>query len=365
MPLTLLIRSPDGTEQREPLTSELTLGRAQECSVVLTAGGVSRRHARLYLKDGRVWLEDLGSSNGTYLDGARVERPTRVASGGRIKVGDYELSVAGTSKSREDDAAAGPVLELVERPARPSALGKPPPKEALAIRPRRSALLAPATGTRWVLNGMSGPSVGQSYPVSGRMLVGRVPPAVILVDDGSVSRRHAELELAASGVVVRDLGSANGTRVNGQPVQGEALIKDEDVVAFGLVEFEISKWESPVGLVVDASGPRSRGRKRVRRTGAHGLHGLKAGLFLFSVVMVVLVLVAGLWKVLSAGEARRHPAKEAKAVDVKPRVEALLAECRSFTEWGHGAEPSWEQGERACNRALALDPINRAAAEQL
>ena len=50
------------------------LGRAEDNDVVLTDIGVSRRHARILVQPGGVWIEDLGSGNGTYFQGSRVSR---------------------------------------------------------------------------------------------------------------------------------------------------------------------------------------------------------------------------------------------------------------------------------------------------
>lgn len=61
---------PDGRDVA--VGSALTIGRGDECEVVLVAPTVSRRHARLTSHEGRWFVEDLGSRNGTYLNGARV-----------------------------------------------------------------------------------------------------------------------------------------------------------------------------------------------------------------------------------------------------------------------------------------------------
>ena len=65
----------------------MTLGRADDSTVVLTDDYASGRHARLVPGDG-VWvLEDLGSTNGTYLAGSKVAAPTPVPLGQPIKIG--------------------------------------------------------------------------------------------------------------------------------------------------------------------------------------------------------------------------------------------------------------------------------------
>ena len=74
--------------QRHPLhEGEISVGRAPECSIVLSDPTVSRKHARLVVTDGRVWVEDLGSKNGTFVDDrqirrSQVEKNTRIDFGG-------------------------------------------------------------------------------------------------------------------------------------------------------------------------------------------------------------------------------------------------------------------------------------------
>jgi len=63
------------------------IGRAEDSTLVLDDDYASTRHARLTREDGRVYLEDLGSTNGTYLDRTRVVAPTAVPVGTPIRIG--------------------------------------------------------------------------------------------------------------------------------------------------------------------------------------------------------------------------------------------------------------------------------------
>lgn len=75
-------------------------------------------------------------------------------------------------------------------------------------------------------------------PASGSKLVGRAATSDVPIYDPTISRRHAEIQLADSGVLVRDLGSSNGTFLNGARVS-EATATDGDVVTFGKVAFHV------------------------------------------------------------------------------------------------------------------------------
>jgi pSer/pThr/pTyr-binding forkhead associated (FHA) protein len=73
---------------------EVTLGRGGGCTVPLAFDTfVSQVHARAFDRDGALWVEDLGSRNGTFVNGEPVHEPTRVAKGARVQVGETVLEV--------------------------------------------------------------------------------------------------------------------------------------------------------------------------------------------------------------------------------------------------------------------------------
>ncbi|HEX2700128.1 MAG TPA: FHA domain-containing protein [Acidimicrobiales bacterium] len=76
------------------LGDELTVGRASGCQVALPDDSyASQLHARIFRKDGRLWLEDLGSTNGTYLNAKAVTSPVALRRGDRVQVGRTVLEV--------------------------------------------------------------------------------------------------------------------------------------------------------------------------------------------------------------------------------------------------------------------------------
>jgi hypothetical protein len=86
----LALERPDGT--RVPLTDGLTLGRSEDNGIKLRDARASRRHARI-VADGTGWsVEDLESSNGTFVDGAQVRR-SRLDRGQTLTIGDTPLKV--------------------------------------------------------------------------------------------------------------------------------------------------------------------------------------------------------------------------------------------------------------------------------
>jgi len=77
-----------------PLTEQqITIGRANDATLVLNDDYASSRHARLFPQDGQWIVEDLGSTNGTYLDRQKVTQPTPVPTGVPIRIGKTVLEL--------------------------------------------------------------------------------------------------------------------------------------------------------------------------------------------------------------------------------------------------------------------------------
>ncbi len=93
----LVIMRADGTTMKPgttfPLLPLTSLGRAPTNSICLSDTFASNEHALVTLRSGQWWLEDRGSSNGTRLNGYRIEEPVVVSTGDVIAVGQVELKL--------------------------------------------------------------------------------------------------------------------------------------------------------------------------------------------------------------------------------------------------------------------------------
>ena len=88
VPRVLVVTAGHLAGTRIPLTSNaILIGRADDSTLVLEDDYASTRHARLTLQGTSYWLEDLGSTNGTYLDRTRVSTPVPVPIGSPIRIG--------------------------------------------------------------------------------------------------------------------------------------------------------------------------------------------------------------------------------------------------------------------------------------
>lgn len=97
------------------------------------------------------------------------------------------------------------------------------------------------TERTWSISVERGPRElrGVSIVVRGPVIVGRSPGADIVIGAGYVSARHARFSLMGQNLFVEDLGSTNGTLVNGQPITAPAALRNNDVVTIGDVSIRV------------------------------------------------------------------------------------------------------------------------------
>ncbi|MBF9135070.1 FHA domain-containing protein [Plantactinospora sp. S1510] len=218
MSTTLLVGVP-GEDPERRITVDggpLRIGRDPLCGIVLDDSRASREHLELSYRAGRWYLRDLASRNGTFVNGQQV----------------HELELTGACAVRLGNAVDGPVLTF-----RPDGLPAPPPTVTdsrqpgllTEVRPSRYEPAAePPSGARFAL----GRTPSASYRATDRIRIGRAPDNDIVLDDLLVSRYHADLVRDGSGFRVVDLGTRNGTYVNGRQVEHAVLYAD-DLLSFG------------------------------------------------------------------------------------------------------------------------------------
>jgi pSer/pThr/pTyr-binding forkhead associated (FHA) protein len=90
----LVTLEPDaGAGTAYPLASEMTIGRAAGCNIVIDDHFVSSAHTRIFQRDDTWMIEDLGSTNGTYLNRRKVTGPSVMHKGDQVQVGNVVLEV--------------------------------------------------------------------------------------------------------------------------------------------------------------------------------------------------------------------------------------------------------------------------------
>jgi pSer/pThr/pTyr-binding forkhead associated (FHA) protein len=188
------------------------MGRDKAVAVSVPAEGVSRHHARISWDGKGHWLEDLKSTNGTFLNGKAVSRE-------RL----YHLDVITLGKTLD--------LVFLQQEA-----GASPQKVKGIV---RAALVR------------EGGEAAPHEVARGEVTLGRAQSCNIVAEAASVSKVHARVERTRDQLVIEDLGSANGTFVNGLRVMS-AFLNDGDVVSLGGVENY--KVTVEMGEVAGASG---------------------------------------------------------------------------------------------------------------
>jgi hypothetical protein len=103
---------------------------------------------------------------------------------------------------------------------------------------------------------------GRSIPLYGELIIGRRPPADVLLRDDAVSGRHARVARQDGAWIVEDLGSTNGTFVNGQRLTGPVGLAPGDVLVTGSATWRF-----------ETDGPHGRPYEDVATTGAAGQRG--------------------------------------------------------------------------------------------
>src|SRR5690349_19717376 len=100
----VLVVRQEGQEWRFPfVTIEVTIGRDERNDVVLSELNVSRRHARMVLKDGKYILVDLKSTHGTFVNGRRMTAPLLVSPSDDIRIDSYQLTYEDIAVAPVDD----------------------------------------------------------------------------------------------------------------------------------------------------------------------------------------------------------------------------------------------------------------------
>src|SRR5438270_6209802 len=94
MPFSIILTEKGGSTQRLDFESEeITIGRVDENDICLPKGNISKKHTRIVVKDGRIIVLDLKSTNGTYVNGNKLAGPQAITPSDKVYIGDFILNV--------------------------------------------------------------------------------------------------------------------------------------------------------------------------------------------------------------------------------------------------------------------------------
>jgi adenylate cyclase len=211
---------------------KLLVGRQTGCDIPLPYSTVSSRHCELELIDGYWFVRDLGSSNGTRVNGKPCESQ-RLLPNDVLTVAQYRYTVVYTPPAARPTPAAQPGAGSDRRPA-PPAVGAPGADNEPADRANEDRSPGPTP-------------LGQLVPCGGgdpipllkrKLVVGRGSDCDIVLRAATVSAHHCELEWTEDAWLVRDLGSHNGIRVDGARCEWQRLAPGSVLSIAGL-RFEL------------------------------------------------------------------------------------------------------------------------------
>jgi len=314
---TITVRH-DGTERVFDSNQQVTMGRAPEVLLFVDSPLVSRVHATLAWQGNSWVLTDNGSTNGVFVDARRLSQPVPITRPTQVRLGD---------------AISGPLLHLLPAAAssRPRAPMAQPPAQPPASQqqssvppgyqhPRRTPQAPPPSQQRPEQQPPQQPPPQQQYPQPpsqpqpqqpppaqpqqpninmtfkadtsmlppvrsrpstasvaradrvppGGLDIGRTSDNQIVVNDPLASRKHARLVAASEGLTIEDLGSANGTFVNGRREQ-RTVLRERDIITIGNIDFVVQQGtlvhrQKPVaeqGLHVHGVGFTVEGNKQL------------------------------------------------------------------------------------------------------
>lgn len=253
------------TGNQVPVTDGLVAGRLEECGLVLTEGHPSRQHARFNVSGNQSQVEDLGSSNGTFVNDQKISGAVMLRSGDRIRfdVEEYEYQVVGDVTEVRDEQAtqirqiepADVDIDGSQRRERPAwidpekqAAGGPKTefidasamKEMIQVDEKQGAADLADDVEAPMLLVTSGEKKGQRFNLrtsgeSGEWTIGCDGDRNIMIPDQGVSGIHAKLAQDGRRWKLTDQMSANGTFVNGRR-SNMSYLNNGDRIRFGPVD---------------------------------------------------------------------------------------------------------------------------------
>jgi pSer/pThr/pTyr-binding forkhead associated (FHA) protein len=187
-----------------------TIGRQAGNDICIPEQHVSRQHAVINYRDGIFMISDLGSANGTFVNDHQLTEPFPLASGDIVRLYVPTLRFSATVTEEEHRSAE-----------------------------EHGTLITKTINTgKGKLIITTGPQEGSTIPLLlSKVTIGRATSKAdweIGLQDPSVSRPHARLQIVDNNWMVYDLNSANGTLVNNTPVTEKGRpLRDGDILTFG------------------------------------------------------------------------------------------------------------------------------------
>lgn len=218
----------------------ITIGRSQDCDVVLPSPTASRNHAKLTLVKNELSIEDLDSGNGTFINNEKLEPKNKktLKDNDIIRIDEFEISyeVANDNKVETQNEPA-PQLEYDDLEKSLGKFDKTDP-DILEIKMVKKILGALDKETEPTLIFISEPVQNKKITIEDEhsYTIGRDPECEVYIESPVMSRKHAMIQNKWGAYTITDLDSKNGTYVNNEKISEEKTLKDGDEIHFGTLK---------------------------------------------------------------------------------------------------------------------------------
>jgi len=225
--LKLILQEKNGPGQEFFLSqNQVVIGRDPSADLVISSPGVSRRHARIFFNDGHYLVEDLNSSNHSYLNGQRLDSPQALAVGDILQLGAaVKLVFAGPPADLAAQTAVASTLEeVVPVKGDQTQLGVPQPPD---VSDQPPMLLVTVAG-----------SEPRSLALTKECIsLGRAPNNDVVIPSRIVSGFHASLEREGAGYkLIVSPEATNPILFRQAPIESERTLRDGDVLRIGSLD---------------------------------------------------------------------------------------------------------------------------------
>lgn len=305
------------------IKGETVVGREKDCQIRIGDASISRYHAKLTAIVDAVFVEDLNSTNGTYINGEKISARQQIGVGDELRFHKHAFRLATSDSGAADATVFGPALsatataerKIESRAAAPMQAPSPAADNAadhsspdhtqvlslqkLKALAKRAALaknqVTAGSGPRLVI--LTAPLRGKVFQLprglspGTQLNIGRGSHSNrlnFLIEDKTISQDHATLELTPHGWTMKATNARNGLSINGEPTT-RSVLQHGDTIAMGRVELAFLTDEG-------ASESLASDQDRARPVDDKKPRGRRVG----KVVMILVVSLAVLLAALAA-----------------------------------------------------------------
>jgi pSer/pThr/pTyr-binding forkhead associated (FHA) protein len=186
-----------------------TIGKNPSNSLMIDDETIQDFHAEISNRNGQLSISNKSPSSSIWVNKQSIEKPTKLNAEDVIKLGDIEL-------------------ELID------------PKSLLnKTKTKTKRTVDETLSSNWLIHSKASWLEQKIFPIDNKVVIGRDPECDIALPLEYLSRKHLELEVRGGHLFIKDLGSSNGTFLNGQKIT-ESEIKPGDKIKLDVLTFEVS-----------------------------------------------------------------------------------------------------------------------------